>query len=354
MPQCHEWTTVRLSRFAATAVVVVLSTASGLMLAAPAAAAPPAGVGYVDATDVAFLAPFSNNGWGQSSSVTLSSGLAGMTMPYTTALQYGFTTTVPTVSGSALRGIGNASSFSVSDATDVYAEITWYDNAAGEWYLAAVLPGSAAFTDPSAQWWSASAVGTIGPFVPATLDQFDAEFASDPAVSGASVKGVGLYNDGPTVTMTSFSANGTTSYFTPVPVSTAVASIGQVDFGTAGSGFTATTSGFVPGETVSVYLNTTQSTSDPIDIVADPSGTVTYTWVAPVTDMEVGTYAINFSTQFTSGLLQTFQFDVTAQALAIAALPNAGTDTALPAALGGILLVGGAIIAATARRRRSA
>lgn len=343
---------MRLPRFATTAVVVALATASGLMLAAPAAAAPPAGVSYVDAADVAFLAPFSNNGWGQSSSVVLSSGLAGLTMPYTTAVQYGFSTTVSTVSGSALRGIGNASAFAVSDATDVYAEITWYDTAAGEWYLAAVLPGSAAFTDPSAQWWSAAAIGSIGPFVPATLDQFDAEFASDPALSGASVKGVGLYNDGPTVTMTSFSANGSTSYFTPVPVSTAAASIGQVDFGTAGSGYTATTSGFVPGETVSVYLNTTESTSDPIDIVADSTGTVTYTWIAPVTTMDVGTHAINFSTQFTSGLLQIFEFEVLAQA-APAALAASGTDSIAASATAAALLLAGAALAVAAHRRRA-
>ena len=347
---------MRISRFAALAAAGSVLILSGLALAMPAAAAPPAGAVYVADTDIVSPAPFSNVGWGNPAGTTLTSSINGLSISNGTELNYGLGTNVPTSGGSALNNASTNSFFFVSNDNDVYARFLWYADAglADPQYIFSVAPGAEAFTNGAATWQSTIAVGSIPAYTSATLGDFDWQLSLDPALTGASLHGVGLYSNGLPVMLTSFLAAGTISYFTPVPVSTAATSVGQVDFGTAGGGLTATTSGFVPGETVTVYLNTTQSTSDPIDIVADPSGTVTYTWVAPVTDMEVGTYAINFSTQFTSGLLQIFQFDVTAQAVAIAALPNAGTDTAAPAALGAMLLVGGAILAATARRRRAA
>ncbi len=333
---------------AAPALVAAFVAASALAVGAPAAAAPPAGVTYVDAADIVQGASFGSNGWGDLTAATQSSTLSGLSMTNDTELFFGFSSPVPTSGGSTLRTTADSSAFYVSDETNVFAELSWYDDAAqtsGQ-YFYAISAGRAAFTDSAALWFSTVDVGVIPAFTTATLDQFDAGLAADAALVGASVKGVGLYNSGGSVFLTSFSAGGNEFYFTPVPTTTGGAgSIGQVAFGT--TGYSVTTTGFVPGEDVTVYLATTQSLSDPIPVVADSNGSVSYTWVAPVTSMDLGTYEVTFVAEVGSRTSQVFAFDVLAQSLAAT-----GSDIGIPVIAGGILLLGGAALVALSTKRR--
>lgn len=341
-------TPVKLRSLAAPAIAVAIVAASTLGLAAPASAAPPAGVSYVADSDIVQSASFATNGWGNTTAATLTSTLSGLSMDVNTELFYGFTGPVPTVGGSTLRNVGDSSYFFVSDPTDVYAEISWYSDSAQTLghYLRAILPGPDAFTDPSALWYSTFTVGTIPAFTGATLDWFDDAFAAEVTLADATIKAVGLRSDGAPVFLTSFPAGGNLFYFTPVPVTTGgAASIGQADFGT--TGYSVTTTGFVPGETVHVYLATTESLSDPIDVVADSNGSVSYTWTAPVTNMDVGPYEVTFTAELGSRTAQIFAFSVVAQALAAT-----GTDIGGVVVAGGILLLGGAAVALVSTNRR--
>lgn len=347
---------MKLSRFTASTAAIALVAASALAFAAPANAAILDGAVFVADTDIVQAAPFSNVGWGNRTASTQTSTSTGLSISNDTELVYGFTSDIPLNAGFSLSNAGNSSYFFVSDATAVYGEFLWYADAAHteEQYLFSITAGPDSFVGDTGSWVSTTAVGSIPAFTPATLSAFDGQFSTVPTLADASLHGVGLYNDGGTVLLTAASAGGNLSYFTPVPVSTAAASIGQYSFGT--TGYTATTNGFIPGETVTVYLNTTEATSDPVDVVADATGTVTYTWVAPLTTMDVGTYAINFQTQFTSGLLQIFLFDVIAQsapAVAPVALAASGTESIAPIAAALTVLLAGVILAFSVRRRRT-
>ena len=333
----------------ATALGVAVIAASVLTFGSSATAATP-GVSYITNADIATPGSFGTTGWSNIGPGTLTdTPLDGLLAAANARPFYGFSSPLPTIDGSALQDVAASSYFYVSDDIDISAQISWYADLAetSEQYFYPQDDGVAYFADPSLLWRSTMQVGSISPFSFATLAQFDAEFAIDPALADASIQGVGFYNQGaPLINVYGFTAGGNQFRFTPEPVSTAPTSIGQVDFSTAGA--TATTTGFVPGETVSTYLNTTQSTSDPIDLVADANGAVTYTWVAPVNNMDVGTYEILF-VGGTSGLLQFFDFDVTAQV----GLAATGVDAIVPLSGGALLLFGGIALVVVAAKRRA-
>jgi hypothetical protein len=333
------------------AIGLAVAAASILVLVAPASAATP-GATFITNADIATPGTFGTTGWSNTGPGTFTdtplNGLVGNAnvRPY-----FGFSSNVPLAGGTTLRAIGNDTSFSVSDDVDITAEIRWYADAGAtdEQYLYATVGGPESFTDPTALWFSTTDVGSISVFQQATLAEFDDQFALDATLAAASVQGVGVYNQGaPLINFYSFVADGNVFYFTPEPVSAAPTSVSQADFGT--EGVTATTTGFVPGETVSTYLSTTESVSDPIDLVADADGAVSYTWVAPVMNMDLGPYVITF-VGLTSGVEQLFDFDV----IAGAALAATGFDSiSVAAAAGGLVLGGVALLAVAAKRRRTA
>ena len=336
---------MKLRPLAASTLGVGIIAASVLSLAGPALAAPPPGVTYVSASDIAGAPPFGSPGWGSSSGTPLTSTTSGLLMNQNTDLIYGLPSGVGLVGGSTLRTVANSSDYVVSDGSDFTPWITWYtDGLPIKEITLYALGDVSAFTDLSALWWTFVPVGSIAAFSYATLDQFDAAFALDPVLADATLEGVGLYNHGTPEYLTSFSTDGELFYFTPEPAPTAPTSIGQVDFGT--TGLTATTTGFVPGEVVSAFLSTTQSVSDPIDLVADVNGAVSYTWIAPVTYMDLGTYDISFVGS-ASGTMQFFDFDVLAQALAAT-----GVDASASILAAGALLLAGAALTVVATRSR--
>jgi hypothetical protein len=345
----EEWITMKTT-FHPAAIGLALAAASLLVVVAPASAATP-GATFITTADIATPGSFGTTGWSNTGPGTFTdtplNGLVGNAnvRPY-----FGFSSNVSLATGTALRDIGDATTFHVSNDVDITAEIRWYAGAGdtGEQYLYADAGGSGSFTDPAALWHSTTDVGSISPFSFGTLAQFDAQFAADGSLADASVQGVGVYNQGaPLINFYSFIADGNVFYFTPEPVSTAPTSVTQTDFGTAGRGVTATTTGFVPGETVSTYLSTTQSVSDPIDLIADADGAVSYTWVAPVTNMDLGEYSILF-VGAASGVEQLFSFEV----IADAALAATGSQVELPLIAGGTLLLGGVALAVVAAVRR--
>jgi hypothetical protein len=259
---------------------------------------------------------------------------------------------VATAGGTTLTDIGAGTWFTASSTTDLYAEFSWFTDAAAadEQHFFAATPHSNAFNDPALLWYATVPVGAIPAFGSATLAAFDAQLALDPTLADASIAGVGVYNDlGATIDLFAFQAGGNLFYFTPDPV-----------FSAPNRGVTATTTGFVPGETVSTYQNTTESTSDPIDLIADVNGSVSYTWVANFTNMDPGVYAISF-VGLSSGVQQFFEFDVIAQTalapefdvIAQGGLAATGFDATVPAIAGGMLLLGGAALALTAAKRRT-
>lgn len=329
-------------------IAFVASAAFGSV--GPASAATP-GVVFLTAADIVTPGSFSTTGWNNLGPGTLTgTPLNGLTANANARPYFGFSSPLSTVGGTTLRDVGDSSFFTVSADVDITAEISWYADLAqtSEQYFFAIGGGADYFTDPTRLWRSSRSIGSIAAFTQATLSAFDAQLAADLTLAGASIQGVGFYNQGaPLIDVYSFTADSTQYYFTPEPTFTAPTSIGQVDFANAGAGVTVTTTGFVPGETVSTYLNTTQSTSDPIDLIADVDGAVTYTWVAPVNNMETGTYSVVF-VGLSAGLMQSFDFDVTAQA----ALAATGFDAAPALAVSGVLLVGGVALAAIAARTR--
>lgn len=339
---------MKLSRVTATVFGVAIVASTAIASVGPASASTP-GATFITTADIATPGSFGTTGWSNPGPGTLTdTALNGLSINVNARPFYGFGSNVPTVGGSTLRGIGDSSFFYTSNDIDLTAQISWYagPGETNPHYFIAAGDGADYFTDPSLMWFTDVTIGTIsGGLDQATLSEFDAQLATDPTFAGASVQGVGFYNQGaPSVNLYNFLAGGNIFYFTPEPVSVAPTTLGQVDFGT--SGFTFSTTGFVPGETVQVYLNTTESTSDPIPLVADSNGAITYTWVAPVTNMVEGAYEVR-AVGDTSAIVQLFDFDLVTQALA-----ETGVDVAMPLAVASALLLGGAAMLVIMGRRR--
>jgi hypothetical protein len=307
---------------------------------------------FVGAADVDAAAAVGTIGWGNLGTGPVTSSLNGLTAQDNAELFYGFNATVGTVSGSALSDISSSSFFTASTTVQVYAEISWFTDSAmtDDQIFIAASNGSDSFTNPSALWISSVPVGSIAAFNAATLADFDAELATDPALVGASVAGVGMLNvSGAPIDLYNFAAGGNSFYFTPEPVATAgPATITPADLGTPGKGFTVSTTGFVPNESLSIYLGSSSNGGQIDTAVADASGAVTYTYIAPDTASALDAYTLTLVGD-DSSTFQQFAFSVVAAAPALAVT---GFDAAVPAVAGGVLLLGGAALALIAVKRR--
>ena len=331
------------SRLAASAAAVALVLA--FAFASPATAATP-GVTFITAADVDQAATFSSVGWGDPGSGPLSSSINGMSTPTNANILYGYSTHIATAGGNALASTGTSTEFTASSTTDLLAEISWVEDAAlTQTFFVASAGGSAAFTDPARLWQTTVAVGSIPAFTDATLAAFDAQLAADPTYADAAVIGVGFFNDGADVNLYTFNTRGQDFTFLPAPTVTVTTTITQVDFGTAGRGFSLTTTGFVPNETISGSA-TSPSYGAPIGALsADANGAVHYNAVANSTTEELGGWQV-LLTGDSSGTTQVFPFTVTA------ALAATGVDIVAPAIGGFAALAIGAALFVVARRRR--
>ena len=332
------------SRLAASAAAVALVPALALALASPATAATP-GVTFITAADVDQAATFTSIGWGDPGSGPLSSSINGMSTPTNANILYGYSTPIATAGGNALASTATTTEFTASSTTDLLGEISWFEDAAlTQTFFVASAGGSAAFTDPAGLWQTTVAVGSIPAFTDATLAAFDAQLAADPAYADAAVIGVGFFNDGADANLYTFNTRGQDFTFLPAPAVTVTTTITQVDFGTAGKGFSLTTTGFVPNETISGSA-TSPSYGAPIGaLTADANGAVHYNVVANSTTEEVGAWQVLLVGDI-SGTTQVFPFTVTT------ALAATGVEIAAPAIAALIALALGAFIIIARRRR---
>lgn len=336
---------MKLSRLAASAVGVGIVATSALAFVAPANAATP-GITFVTASDVDAAAVIGTIGWGNLGTGPVTSSLNGLAVPDSGELHFGFNGAVP-MGGNTLVGTGSATAFTVSSDSDIYAEFSWFTDAAetDEQWLYSTTNSSESFTDPLATFVSTTAVGIIPAFTPATLAAFDDEF--DLALPDAAVAGVALYNDsGASVNVYTFLAGGNPFYFTPTPAPAAgPATISPADLATPGMGFTATTTGFVPNEGGDVYIDTPDGGGPVGSFVVDANGAVLFTYVAFDGTSPLGAYTLILVGN--SGVVQFFDFSVVAAALAAT-----GVDATVTVAAGGALLLGGAALALVAAKRR--
>ena len=153
---------------------------------------------------------------------------------------------------------------------------------------------------------------------------------------------------GSTASIASLDWNGDTYWFLPVPTATlSVSTITPAAL--ASTGTTLTVSGLIPGESVGFGISYGQS-GDPIGSgVADANGVASFTYIAAAGDpaLTPGSYSL-LGFGDTSGAIAFAALTVTAL------LPAAGTDSILPVAAGGVLLLGGAIALILVSRRRAA
>ena len=340
--------TVKLSRLAASAIGVAIVASSALAIAAPANAATP-GVTFVTDADVEASGSAGTVGWSNLGAGPVTSSLSGLSLPEDAELNFGFASALPLSTGSTLVDTGAATVFTASDDADLYAGFYWFATAqpASPRYLYSNNPGASAFTDPSALFEATAAVGTIPAFTPATLGDFDLQFAFDPAMSAATLASAAVYHGGVAVDLYTFTVAGSPFYFTPTPVpSSGPATITAADLGAAGKGFTATTTGFVPNESGDVYLDGPDAGGPVGSFTADDNGAATFTFIAPDANSALGDYTLVL-VGGDSQVVQFFDFAVVAPALAAT-----GTDATLPIAAGGIMLLGGVALAIVAAKRR--
>lgn len=145
------------------------------------------------------------------------------------------------------------------------------------------------------------------------------------------------------VTTTYITWDGLTSMFTPQPVGTIPATV-TLTAAHTGAAFSST--GFLPGESVEVYLSTADTGGHVADVIADANGVVTFTLADPT--LTLGDYTLVFAGSLPN--FQRFTFSIVADPAVLAAT---GADLSTPVVAGGFLLLAGAALALVATRRRT-
>jgi len=335
---------VKLSRTAAAAIGVAVVAVSGLAIAAPASAATP-NVTFITASQIVPNSSPDVVGWSNFQGAPLTSSMNGLTVVNDQELNYGFPTPIAANTGFALADLASGTYFTASDGDDIYPRIFWTDPSGNIHVLFANAAGSNQFST-TATWTSSFPINGV---TSGTLGDFDAALLSDATLAGSAIISTAIYFDAIQPTnLYVFGTGGKSFSFLPIPVVTgAPATIGQIDYGTAGKGYTVSTTGFVPFEGLQVYVGKANGDGGQLTtLVADANGAVSYSWVGATTAENLGDYSIAFVGD-SSTAFQIFEFSLVAQAT----LAATGADVEVPLIAGGVLLLGGVALAVVAAKR---
>ncbi|WIE54656.1 hypothetical protein [Curtobacterium sp. MCBD17_003] len=173
------------------------------------------------------------------------------------------------------------------------------------------------------EYTSFTPVGTIPAGTPATLAQFQAQFAA--TSPDATIREYGVSDATGPATVTGIAFDGQNDYFTPRPSDAGTitpATLSVSDFATTGVAVSQP-NGFLPGEPVSVALVAEDGTATDtgVTLTAGADGSVVGTVTDP--DATAGTYALTLFGE-NSGIFVGFVLDVTAD-------PAVTTPTTPPA-----------------------
>lgn len=340
---------MKLHRIAAPAIGVAIVAASALGLSSSALAATP-GVTYVTATDIVQTNTPGDAGWTKFTGNTFSSSISGLAMPTNNMLSYGIPTPIIASTGSALIDFARPITFTSSDNSELYVGITLFDTNDVDNLIFSGF-GTDPLSDPTAGWFSTNPIGALDSDQnPVTLAQLDAELSTNPALADWTIESFDLQFYSP-VTLYTMTVNGEHFSFLPEPVVTAAPTT-VITTDLAADGVTVTTSGFLPTETVEYSMSDGDSGS--AGTATNTGGfSFTYRSGAPA-----GSYTLTL-VGGASAVAQSFDFTVTPAAVADndadpdgTALAATGTDSLAPLALGGVLLLGGAVLTIVALKTR--
>jgi len=254
-----------------------------------------------------------------------------------------FATPRDATTGTALVDFATTVDLGDSSVQDANATIYWWNDGTPGTLTSNSTIGSTAWNDNALEWTSS---GLFGGRTTGTLSEFDAGLATNMDVY---IYAAGLEDSSGefSITLTSFSLNGTTYLFTPAPVPTFTkVKITAAEF--AKSGYSAQTTGFVPGEAVQAILGTSNSggeVGDPMTATAE--GAAGYTYVPSAANAIPGTYRLFLASVNNGYRDQVFEFEVVEELAATGAEP-----LGLIAAAGVLGIIGAGILAAIAIRRK--
>jgi hypothetical protein len=344
---------VKLYRPAAAAIGVAVVAASALAVVAPASAA--TDVTFVTASDFGTVGPSSSapGTWNETDGTMLTDGISGISLvsPLGSS-DIVYTLPAPiAITGSALVDAANATSVHTSSNTNTRPEIYWRDAGGVVRRFLANAFGNT-FSDPSTQWTSSISINGSSS---GTLSAFAADFAADPTFDGSEIIAFNIYiNAVGSVSLHTVTMNGTDFSFMPVPVVTgAAAQITRDAF--VSTGYPVTASGFVPGETISVYSGSATAGTLIDTATVDVNGVVSYTWIAPSSTPQGAANRTLTLVGDDSAVSQFFTFAVSASVAAPgvdASLAATGVDASVALIGGGVLLLGGVALSIVAAQRR--
>ncbi len=323
-------------------VVTAVIVLSFLGVAGAASAATP-GVTYVVAADVTEGAVFGQDGWGNTGVGPVSSNTGGLALPVNAELAFGMNPTLPVDTGTALVDFASGTYFGSSDVPSFQALISYRDSIGNQLqFYAQTRTGD---FNAAILWETNTAVGSYLAYEQHTLAEFDTQLAGDVNFAGGYIEGASAFNSGfGPHNVTDFRVNGVQYIFTPQPVFTAPTTITPEAFDS--TGFTVTTSGFLPNESgILLFVTGPSFPSSQLlaSATADANGVATYTYFAP--SSELGNYQFVFDGIVPNS--QFFDFSVVASSLAAT-----GSDAIPPLAVGSALLLLGLAFVVGANRRR--
>lgn len=223
--------------------------------------------------------------------------------------------------------------------------------------------GTAGFSDLTRIWTSSAPFGSI---TTGTLSQFDDQISDADGWLSFYGAGVKTVTGGGTATITALTVDDVKYLFTPSPVDNAPpASLALATF--SSSGYTATTTGFMPGEIINAVV-TNDDTGETIDTTTPESnglGEVTRGYRPAPADAIAGNYTLTFSSSDSDATrIQSFTFTVAAGGTEGAGgsdgtgdevLAATGAEpTSVIAAAGALSVLGAGILTTVAIRRRKA
>jgi len=342
---------MRIPRTLATGTGIALIAVSALVITSSATAAMYNPVTFVTAADVDTSSGPANSGtsattWTDSAgSSALVSGLDGLTMSSDASFANQFADPIDAGSGTPFTDFASSVDLAYSAVDDVYATI-YYSIDGNEGVLTSDSSiGASAWNDPTAVWNSSTLIsgGDTG-----NLSYFDARIVIADAPQVLYAAGFDGGGDGEvSITLASFSLNGTTYLFTPTPVPTFTkVTITAAEF--AKSGYSAQTTGFLPGEPVQAVFATSNSGGDVGDpMSATAEGAAGYTYVPSAANAVPGTYRLFLASVYDGYRDQVFEFEVVEELAATGVEP-----LGLIATAGVLGIIGAGILAAIAIRRK--
>ena len=343
---------MRIPRTMALATGIAITAVTTLVITSSAGAKPEADVVFVTS-----VADDLDSGW--SSSTPSASGPHGLTFSAGASAEVRNSLPRP-LAADLLEDFAASVRFgSVSEAslTGVIELTVGATGAERKVTLIAVNSGIRSWTISGLEWITDGPFGTFKVGATESLRAFADASGPDTTITAA-----GFVSDGATFTMTSASVNGVKYIFTPRPVTGLPFSdspLTPAEF--VADGYTITTSGFLPNETLDLRLssNTTDGTDTTEllgSLVVNGTGAVTYNWTwAEAASALPGNYRINLESA--DGIrVQYFDFVVAEEAAAKAAaddvLPATGAEPlGLVVAAGALGLVGAGLLATVAIRR---